>query len=192
MIVAHLGGGISVVGIRKGKVIDAKNALDGGPFTPERAGSLPRMEFAEWCFSGKVTLQQVRKKLVGNGGLVAHLNTNTAKEVEKMIQQGNKEAQRVYDAMIYQITCEIGSRAVALKGKVDAIVLTGGLARSSYVVSRLREWVGFLAEILVYAGEEEMKALALGAPRVLKGEEEAKTYPEIAKEERSSKLTQLL
>ena len=100
-----------------------------------------------------------------------------------MIQQGNKEAQGVYEAMIYQIACEIGSRAIALKGKVDAIVLTGGLARSSYVVEKLREWVGFLAEILVYAGEDEMKALALGALRVLKGEEEAKVYPEMVRDE---------
>jgi butyrate kinase len=178
LIVAHLGGGISVAAIHKGKVIDASNALDSGPFTPQRAGSLPMSEFAEWCFSGKVTLDQVKRRLVGNGGLAAYLNTNNAKEVEKMIQEGNKEAQRVYDAMIYQIACEIGSRAVALKGKVDAIVLTGGLARSSYVVDKMREWVGFIAEVLVYAGEDEMKALALGGLRVLKGEEEAKTYPE--------------
>jgi len=183
LIVAHLGGGITVASICKGKVIDASNALDSGPFTPERAGSLPMFEFARWCFSGKTTLDQVKKRLVGGGGLVAYLNTNNCKEVEEMIQEGNKEARRVYEAMIYQIACEIGSRAIALTGKVDAMVLTGGLARSSYVVEKLREWVGFLAEILVYAGEDEMKALALGTLRVLRGEEEAKTYPEIAKDE---------
>ena len=183
LIVAHLGGGISVAAIRQGKVIDTNNALDSGPFTPERTGYLPMFEFAQWCFSGKPTLDQVKKRLVGGGGLVAYLNTNSCKEVEEMIQEGNKKAQRVYDAMIYQIACEIGSRAVALKGKVDAIVLTGGLAHSGYVVDRLREWVGFLSEVLVYAGEDEMKALALGALRVLRGEEEAKTYPEIVKDE---------
>jgi len=183
LVVAHLGGGISVAAIGKGKVIDANNALDSGPFTPERAGSLPMSEFAEWCFSKKASLDQVKKKLVGGGGLVAYLNTNSAKDVEKTIQEGNKEVQKVYDAMIYQIACEIGSRAVALRGKVDAIVLTGGLAHSSYVVEKLRDWVGFLSEILVYAGEDEMKSLALGALRVLKREEEAKTYPEIVKDE---------
>jgi butyrate kinase len=182
LVVAHLGGGISIAAICKGKVIDANNALDGGPFTPQRAGALPMSEFADWCFSGKVTLDQVKRRLVGNGGLVAYLNTYSAKEVEKKIQEGNEEAQRVYEAMIYQIACEIGSRAIALKGKVDAIVLTGGLAYSSYVVDRLREWVGFLGEILVYAGEDEMKSLALGGLRVLKGEEEAKTYPEMSKD----------
>jgi butyrate kinase len=183
LIVAHLGGGISVAAIRNGKVIDSNNALDSGPFTPQRSGNLPMFDFAQWCFSENVSFDQVQKKLVGEGGLVAYLNTNNAKEVEKMIQEGNKEAQLVFDAMIYQIACEIGSRAVALKGKVDAIVLTGGLAYSGYVVDKLREWVGFLAEVLVYAGEDEMKALALGALRVLKGEEKAKTYPEIVKDE---------
>jgi butyrate kinase len=182
LIVAHLGGGISVAAICRGKVIDANNALDSGPFTPERAGSLPMSDFAGWCFSDNNTIDQVRKKLVGRGGLVAYLDTNSAKDVEKMIQKGNREAQRVYDAMIYQIACEIGSRAVALKGKVDAVVLTGGLAHSGYVVDKLREWVGFLSEVLVYAGEDELKALALGALRVLRGEEEARTYPEIVED----------
>jgi len=183
LIVAHLGGGITVAAICQGKVIDANNALDSGPFTPERTGNLPMFEFAQWCFSGNATIDQVKKRLVGKGGLVAYLDTNNCKEVEKMIQEGNKEAQRVYDAMIYQIACEIGSRAVALKGKVDAIVLTGGLAHSNYVVEKLKKWVGFFSKILVYPGEDEMKALALGALRMLKGEEEAKTYPEIVKDE---------
>ena len=182
LVVAHLGGGISIAAICKGKVIDANNALDSGPFTPQRAGTLPMSEFADWCFSGKATADQIKRRLVGNGGLVAYLNTYSAKEVEKKIQAGDEEAQKVYEAMIYQIACEIGSRAIALKGKVDAIVLTGGLAHSSYVVDRLREWVGFLGEILVYAGEDEMKSLALGALRVLKGEEEAKAYPEMSKD----------
>ncbi|MGB8658147.1 MAG: butyrate kinase [Candidatus Zixiibacteriota bacterium] len=179
LVVAHLGGGISVAAIRQGKVIDANNGLDSGPFTPERAGTLPMLEFAAWCFSGKSTLAQVKKRVVGGGGLVAYLNTNNCREVEKMIQEGNKEAERVYEAMIYQIACEIGSRAVALKGKVDAIVLTGGMAHSDYVVERLKEWVEFIAKILTYPGQDEMKALALGALRVLRGEEEAKIYPQM-------------
>ncbi|UCB53633.1 MAG: butyrate kinase [Candidatus Zixiibacteriota bacterium] len=183
LIVAHLGGGISVAAIHKGKVIDANNALDSGPFTPERTGYLPMFEFAQWCFSGKVSFDEVNKKLVGRGGLVAYLDTNNCEEVEKRIQQGDTEAERIYQAMIYQIACEIGSRAVALEGKVDAIVLTGGLARSNYVVEKLREWIGFLAKVLVFAGEDEMKSLALGGLRVLKGEEEAKTYPQKIKDD---------
>jgi butyrate kinase len=183
LIVAHLGGGISVAAIRKGKVIDANNALDSGPFTPERTGYLPMFEFAQWCFTGKVSLDEVKRKLVGRGGLVAYLDTNNCEEVEKKIQEGNTEAERIYHAMIYQIACEIGSRAVALKGKVDAVVLTGGLARSDYVVERLKEWTGFLAKILVFAGEDEMKSLALGALRVLRTEEEAKTYPQRIKDD---------
>lgn len=183
LVVAHLGGGVSVAAMRKGMVIDANNGLDSGPFTPERAGSLPTFAFAEWCASGKVTLPQIKKRVVGGGGLVAYLNTNNCKEVEMMIQQGNQEAKTVYEAMIYQIACEIGSRAVALKGEVDAIVLTGGLVNSNYVVERLKEWVGFISKVLTYPGQDEMKALALGALRVLRGEEEAKIYPQKISEE---------
>lgn len=183
LIVAHLGGGISVAAIRKGKVIDSNNALDSGPFTPERSGSLPVFDFAEWCFSGKNSLDKIKKRMVGGGGLVAYLNTNDCKEVEKMIENGNKEAKTIYDAMIYQIACEIGSRAVALKGKVNAIVLTGGLAQSQYVTGKLKEWVSFIGKVLIFPGQDEMKALALGALRVLRGEEKAKTYPDIVKEE---------
>jgi butyrate kinase len=169
--------------MRNGKVIDANNALDSGPFTPERSGNLPMFDFACWCFSGRNTLDQIKKKMVGGGGLAAYLNTNDCKEVEKMIEKGNKEAKTVYDAMIYQIACEIGSRTVALKGKVDAIVLTGGLAHSEYVIGKLKEWVGFITKVMVYPGQDEMKALALGSLRVLRGEEEAKTYPEIVRDE---------
>lgn len=183
LIIAHLGGGISVAAMQKGKVIDANNALDSGPFTPERSGSLPVFDFAEWCFSGKNNLDQIKRRMVGGGGLVAYLNTNDCKEVEKMIEKGNREAKTVYDAMIYQIACEIGSRAVALRGKVDAIILTGGLAHSEYLTGKLKEWAGFIAKVMVYPGQDEMKALALGALRVLRGEEEAKNYPEMVKEE---------
>jgi butyrate kinase len=181
LIVAHLGGGVTVAALKKGRAIDVNNGLHSGPFTPERSGTLPMFDFAEWCFSGKVTLEQVKKRMVGGGGLVAYLGTNDAKEVEKRIKQGDKKAEIIYNAMIYQIACEIGARTVALKGKVDAIVLTGGLAYSDMVVEKLREYVGFVAKILVYPGQDEMKALALGALRVLRGEEEAKTYPEVVK-----------
>jgi butyrate kinase len=179
LIVAHLGGGITVAALKKGRVIDANNALDSGPFTPERSGSLPMFDFAKWCFSGKVSIEQVKKRMVGGGGLVAYLGTNDAREVEKRIEQGDKKAKTVYEAMIYQIACEIGLRAVALRGKVDAIVLTGGLSHSQMIVKRLKEYVGLIAKILVFPGQDEMKALALGALRVLRGEEEAKTYPQV-------------
>jgi len=183
LIVAHLGGGITVATLKKGKTIDANNALQSGPFTPERTGTLPMLEFAEWCFSEDTTLEQVTKRMVGGGGLVAYLGTNDCQEVEKRIGAGDKKAKIVYEAMIYQTACEIGSRAVALKGKIDAIVLTGGLAKSETLIKKLKEWIGFLGKVLVYPGEDEMKALALGALRVLKGQEKAKTYPETVKSE---------
>jgi len=183
LVVAHLGGGVSVAVLRKGKVIDCNNALCTGPFTPERSGTLPMFDFAAWCFSGKKTLEQIKKRMVGGGGLVAYFNTNNCKEVESRIAKGDKEAEDIYNAMIYQIACEIGKRVVALKGKIDAIILTGGLAKSDMLIGKLKEWISFLGSILVYPGEDEMKALALGALRVLRGEEKAKAYPEVVKEE---------
>ena len=183
LIVAHLGGGITVAALKKGKTIDANNALQSGPFTPERSGTLPMLEFAEWCFLEDTSLEKIKKRMIGGGGLIAYLGTNDCKEVEKRIEAGDKKARIVYEAMIYQIACEIGARAVALKGQIDAIVLTGGLANSEYIIGGLKEWVGFLGKVLVYPGEDEMKALALGGLRVLRGEEEAKTYPESVKSE---------
>lgn len=183
LIVAHLGGGISVAALKRGKVIDSNNALCTGSFTPERSGTLPMFDFAEWCFSGKVSLDQIKKRMVGGGGLVAYLSTNNCEEVEKRIAKGDKEAEDIYNAMIYQIACEIGKRAVPLKGKIDAIVMTGGLAKSEMLVEKLREWIGFLGKVLVYPGEDEMEALASGTLRVLCGEEKAKTYPQEAGEE---------
>jgi butyrate kinase len=178
LIIAHLGGGVTIAAMRKGKVIDSNNALSSGPFTPERAGNLPMLEFTSWCFSGKVDLKQVQGKLVGGGGLSAHLRTNDAREVEEKIAAGDEKARQVFEGMIYQIACEIGSRAVALKGDIDAIVLTGGLANSKMLVEKMKGWVGFLGPVMVFPGQDEMKALALGALRVLRGEEKAKTYPE--------------
>jgi butyrate kinase len=128
-------------------------------------------------------LEEMKKRMVGGGGLVAYLGTNNCQEVEKRIEAGDKKAKIVYEAMIYQMACEIGARAVALKGEIDAIVLTGGLAKSKVLVSKLKEWIGFLGKVLVYPGEDEMKSLALGGLRVLRGEEEAKTYPESVKSE---------
>jgi butyrate kinase len=181
LIVAHLGGGVTVAALKKGKTIDANNALQSGPFTPERAGTLPMLEFAEWCFLEGTNLEQVQRRMVGGGGLVAYLGTNNCEEIEKRIEAGDKKAKTVYEAMIYQIACEIGARAVALKGEINAIVLTGGLAKSEMLVNKLKEWISFLGKVLVYPGEDEMEALAFGALRVLRGEEEARIYPETVK-----------
>ncbi|SHH19193.1 butyrate kinase [Tepidibacter thalassicus] len=177
VIVAHMGGGISVGAHENGKVIDVANALDGeGPFSPERTGGLPVGDLAKMCFSGKYTLNDIKKKIKGNGGLVGYLGTNDGRDVEKMIKEGNEKAKLIYEAMAYQVAKEIGACATVLKGKVDAIVLTGGIAYSKMFVNWIQERVSFIGEVKVYPGEDEMIALAQGGLRVLRGEEEAKTY----------------
>jgi len=177
LIVAHLGGGISVGAHKKGKVIDVNNALNGdGPFSPERTGTLPVGQLAEVCFSGKYTLEEVKKMIKGNGGLVAYLGTNDAYEVEMMVRKGNEKAKLIQDALSYQVAKEIGAQSVVLKGQVDGILLTGGMAHNPMVVEYIRERVGFLANVSAYPGEDEMKALAINGLRVLKGEEKPKVY----------------
>ncbi len=176
-IVAHLGGGISVGVHCKGKVIDVNNALNGeGPFTPERSGGVPVGALVELCFSGKFTKDEIMKKIKGKGGLVAYLNTNDVREVIKRIEQGDKKAELILEAMAYQVAKEIGAGATVLKGKIDAIILTGGIAHSSEFVNLVRDRISFLSLVMVYPGEEEMLALCLGALRVLKGEEVEKIY----------------
>lgn len=177
LIVAHLGGGISVGAHRKGRVVDVNNALDGeGPFSPERTGSLPVGDLVKLCFSGKYTLDEIKKKITGKGGLMAYFGTNDARDVEKMMNEGNKEAELVYKAMAYQVAKEIGMCATVLKGEVDAIILTGGLAYGKTFVEWIKERISFIAPVVVYPGEDEMLALAEGALRVLRGEEIAKEY----------------
>jgi len=177
IIVAHMGGGVSVGAHRMGKVIDVNNALDGeGPFSPERAGGLPVGDMVKLCFSGKYTIDEIKKMLKGKGGLVAYLGTNDGREVENRIKEGDKEAELVYSAMAYQVAKEIGSCAAALKGKVDAIVLTGGIAYDKIFVGWIKERVEFISKIFVYPGEDEMTALAQGGLRVLKKEERPKQY----------------
>ncbi len=189
LIVVHMGGGISIGAHSKGKVIDVNNALDGdGPFTPERSGTLPLTQLIDLCFSGKYTKEWVLKRIKGNGGLVAYLGTNSAIEVQKRIDNNDKYAELVYRAMAYQIAKWIGKTAAALRGDVDAIVLTGGLAYDSrYMVKWLKEYVSFIAPIIVYPGGDEEKALALGVLRVLRGQEKHKSYREEA--ERWQKTT---
>lgn len=177
LIVAHLGGGISVGIHQLGKVIDVNNALDGdGPMSPERSGSVPLGPLYKMAFSGKYSLEEIKRLNYGKGGLVAYLGTNDALEVVERINNGDKLAKLVYDAMSYQIAKEIGAAATVLKGKVDYIVLTGGLAYEKYLVSQILDRISFLGQVLVYPGENELLSLAQGALRVLNNEEEAKKY----------------
>ncbi len=175
LIVCHMGGGISIGAHRKGKVVDV-NGVDGGVFTPERC-SPSVYGIVETCFSGKFTMAEVQKKLTGLGGIQALLGTKDARDVEKMIDDGNKEAELVYHAMAYQIGKSIGAMSTVLNGQVDAILLTGGLAYSKRLCDWIIEQIGFLAPVMVYPGEKELESLALGGLRVLRGEEKARHYP---------------
>ncbi len=177
LVVAHMGGGVSVGAHEKGRVVDVNNALDGeGPMSPERSGSLPVGGLTGLCFSGKHTLKEIQKMINGKGGLVAHLGTNDLREVEKRIVDGDAKATLVFDAMALQIAKEIGSCAAVLKGVVDAIVLTGGLAHSEKLCERIRSCVQFIAPVLRYPGEDEMQALAEGGYRVLQSQEAPLKY----------------
>jgi len=177
LIIAHLGGGISVGAHRKGRVVDVNNALDGeGPFSPERAGGLPVSGLIKLCYSGKYTLDEIKKKITGKGGLVAYLGTNDGREVVRMIGEGSKKAELVYRAMAYQVAKEIGACAAVLEGKVDAVCLTGGLAYDKHLTGWIKERVEFIGEVKVYPGEDEMIALAEGGLRVLREEEAAREY----------------
>ena len=177
LIIAHMGGGITVGVHQGGRVIDVNDGLYGeGPFSPERTGGLPTGHMLELCYSGKYTLSEVKKIIAGKGGLVAYLGTNDGREVGKMIEAGNKKAKLVYEAMAYQITKEIAGDAAVLYGKVDAIILTGGLAYDKMLVKMIAERVKFIADVKIVPGEHEMIALTEGALRVLRGEEQAKEY----------------
>jgi butyrate kinase len=177
LIIAHLGGGISVGAHKKGRVIDVNNALDGdGPFSPERTGTLPCGQVASLCFSGEYTHDQVKKMIKGEGGFVAYLGTNDAYEVEMRIKEGDQKAKEIHNALAYQLGKEIGSLSAVLKGEVDAIILTGGMAHDKMLVDYIKEMVQFIAPITVYPGEDEMEALAMNGLMVMKGEIEPKIY----------------
>ncbi|MDH3251764.1 MAG: butyrate kinase [Ignavibacteria bacterium] len=176
LVIAHLGGGISVAPVRGGRIVDVNDAASGGPFSPERTGTLPLQQFITLCFSGSLSEREVRSLVMGKGGLVAYLGTNSAEVVEERIGEGDAFAREIYEAMAYQIAKEIGSMAAVLSGAVDAIVLTGGLASSSTLVPWVTERVRFIAPVLVYPGEDELKALALAALRVLRAEEKLLEY----------------
>jgi len=177
LIVAHLGGGISVGCHRQGRIVEVNNALDGnGPFSPERAGTLPAGQWAKLIQRENLSAEAIAKMLAGRGGLVAHLGTNDAREVEKRIAAGDERAKLVYEAMIYQVASHIGAAAIPVRGQVDAILLTGGIAHSEYLTSRIADYVRFIAPVVVLPGEDELLALAEGALRVLNGEETAREY----------------
>jgi len=177
LIVAHLGGGISVGAHYKGRVIDVNQALDGGgPFSPERSGDLPVGALAKLCFSGKYSEPEILKMITGKGGLVAYLGTNDAYEVEKRANAGDAYAKLIYDAMAYQVAKEIGAMSTVLKGKVDAILLTGGIAYGKPFVDNLNDRVRHISPVYVYPGEDEMRALAMNGLMVMKGETEPLVY----------------
>ncbi len=174
-VVAHLGGGITVGAHKKGKVIDCTHGLAEGPFTPERAGSLPTMDLLDWSASVS-DRKKVQSRLVGQGGLAAYVNTNDARKVADMVRAGDQKAELVFRAMAYQTAKDIGSMATVLMGELDGIVLTGGLAFSEILTGWLSEAVKFIAPVFIFPGEDEMAALAEGGLRVLRGEEEVKEY----------------
>ncbi len=177
LIVVHLGGGISVGAHFKGRVIDVNNPLDGdGPFSTERAGTLPSGEFAELCFSGKYTLKQLKTMIGGKSGLQAYLGTSNMITIASMAEQGEQPHKKVLDAMIYNVAKQIGAMYVALDGRVDAIILTGGIAHSDYCVRILRKRIEYLAPIVVKPGENEMDSLAYNAVSLLSGALPAKEY----------------
>lgn len=177
LIICHLGGGISIAAHCHGRAIDANNALDGeGPFSPERAGSLPAADLIRLCFSGKYTEDQLLKRVAGQAGLIAHLGTNDMRTILQRIEEGDKHAELLVNAMIYHTAKNIAAEGAVLYGDIDAILLTGGMARADYITHRLRKRISFLAPVFCYPGEDEMQALALNALDVLKGKREAKQY----------------
>lgn len=177
LIVVHMGGGVSVGAHIDGKVVDVFNALDGdGAFSPERAGAVPSGALIKMCFSGKYTEKEVYGKIVGKGGFNAYLGTNDMRNVTKMANEGDAHAAEVKEAFLYQVAKDIGSMACVLEGKVDQIIVTGGIAYGEDVIANLKEKAGWIAPFTVYPGEDELLALAQGALRVMNGEEKAMVY----------------
>ena len=177
LIVVHMGGGITVGAHCKGRVIDVNQGLDGeGPFSPERSGTLPTGDLVRFCFSGRNTEKEIIKMVVGSGGMVAYLGTNSAYEAEQLARNGSEKALFILEAMAYQVAKSIGAMVPVLKGDVDAILLTGGVAHNKLVTNYIIERVYRFAPVFIYPGEDEMRALAMNGLMVLKGEVEAKEY----------------
>lgn len=177
LVIAHLGGGISIGAHRKGKVVDVNNALDGdGPLTPERAGSIPAGQLVDLCFSGSYSKEQLKSMLTGKGGLVAFLGTNDFREVCKRALAGDTKADLVRRAVIFQVSKSIGAMAAVLKGQVDAIILTGGIAHQKIEMSEIIASVNFISKVVIYPGEDEMKALAFNGLLALDKKVDTKEY----------------
>lgn len=176
-LIVHLGTGITIAAHLKGKQVDSSNANEDGPFSPQRTGALSTMGLAKFIFDGKYQYQDIKKKLNRQGGMLSYLGTDDIQEIEKRICQNDRQALSAYNAMIYQIAKEMGAYAVVLKGELDAIVITGGIAHSQKFIDQLKSWVGFLCpKFFVYPGEREMEGLTQGVLRVLRKEEEVKVY----------------
>ena len=174
-----MGGGISIGAHKHGKVIDVNNALDGeGPFSPERSGTLPSNQLITACFKKDSSLEDMKSKIVGNGGLMAFFGTNNAYQIELMALDGDEKARMIQDAMAYQIAKEIGAMSTVLHGDIDGIILTGGIAHNTFIVEYIKKMVTFIAPVIIYPGEDEMHALAMNGLMVLKGDIEPKEYIE--------------
>lgn len=178
LVIAHLGGGISIAAMSKGKIIDVNNSREMGPFSPDRTGSLPVRDLVDMCYSGQYTFKEMKTKIQGEGGLYSYLNTMDGRDIEKQIKEKDEYAKLIYDAMAYQIGKEIGCYGTVIYGNIDNIILTGGLAYSDYLVKKIEPMISFLAEIVIYPGEDEMGALNKGVLRVLQGKEKFKIYEE--------------
>lgn len=177
LIVAHLGAGISVGWHKQGRVVDVNCALGGdGPFSPERAGDLPIFDLIDLCYANKFTKEEIKNELVTKGGLISYLDTYNGIEISQMIKDGNSEALLYLKAMAYQIAKEIGGLYFVAKGKIDVIILTGGLAYNNHLISFIKEYLPDFINLVIYPGEDEMSALAFGVLRVFEGKEEVKTY----------------
>lgn len=172
LIVVHMGGGVTVGLHRRGRVTDVNNGLDGdGPFTPERAGTIPAGSLVSLCFSGDYEEHEIRKMITGHGGFVSHLGTNDMREIERRVSEGDEEASLVLRGFIYRVAKEVGALAAAADGKIDAILLTGGIARDEHVVQSVSDKVSWIAPVVIYPGEGELEALRDAGLRVLRGEE---------------------
>lgn len=175
--VAHMGGGFSICALKGSRIVDVNDGLLGmGPFSPERAGALPIGGLVELCFSGEYTKEELLQRLSRESGLKAYLGESDLVTIEERMDAGDDKAQLYYDAMLYQIAKEIGAVAAALKGEIDGVILTGGMAHSKRLVDTLKDYISFIGKVFVVPGEMEMEALAQGAFRVLNGAEEAKEY----------------
>lgn len=177
LIVVHLGGGITVGAHKKGRVVDVNQGLDGdGPFSPERSGTLPVGDLVRLCYSGEYKLEEVLKMITGKGGMVAYLGTNSAYEVQKRVEENDKKAKLIYDAMAYQVAKEAGAMGAVLNFDIDGILITGGIAHDKYFVNQIISYVHRIGPVHVYPGEDEMKALAQNGLRIVRGEVVAKDY----------------